>query len=61
MSDTSQITNKVKEETDVYEDGSPSPYVIVKCKDYATDFCFEKCTIRGIGCAGSHLHGECKK
>lgn len=56
-----ETENRVEEELDYYLDGTPSPYVIIKCKDYATDFCFEKCTIREIGCAGSHLHGEVSK
>lgn len=55
------IEKEVKEETDVYEDGTPSPYVIVKCRDYATDLCFNNCKVRSIGCAGSRLHGEPKK
>jgi len=50
---------RVKEETDVYEDGSPSPYVIVKCKDYASELCFSgKCKNRGVGCAGNFDCGE---
>jgi len=52
------MMGKVKEELDVYDDGTPSPYVIVKCKDYATDLCFDNCKNRSIGCAGSNTEGE---
>ena len=44
---------------DVYEDGSPSPYVkYIICKDYATDFCFDECKRRSIGCAGDFTEGK---
>ena len=49
-----------KEEFEVYEDGTPSPYVVIKCKDYATDLCFDNCKLREIGCAGSKDRGDPK-
>ena len=44
--------------SDVYEDGTPSPYVKIICKDYGSDLCWGNCELRGIGCAGEYKHGK---
>jgi len=45
-------------EIEFYEDGTPSPYVKIICNDYATNFCFDQCKRRAIGCAGIYKHGK---
>jgi len=56
------MTSQIKERDgphDVYADGSPSPYVkYIICKDYASDFCFDDCKRRSIGCAGEYTEGK---
>ncbi len=58
MTEPSLEEKKLHQETELYEDGTPSPYVKIICEDYCSDLCWNDCEFRGIGCAGDHKHGK---
>ena len=55
----SSLRKNIHQETALYKDGTPSPYMKIICEDYATDLCFsDDCKNRSIGCAGTYDSGE---